>query len=52
MSKIKWKPKSELDAEKKKQEEKRRFKGKAFTTLSRKEKDELLMILLEEHGMI
>jgi hypothetical protein len=56
MAKIKWKSKADIEAEKAKQEkvkaEKEKYKGKKFTTLSTKEKDELLELLAKEHGLI
>ena len=56
MSKIKWKNKTDIDAEKALQEqektEKEKFKDREFKTLSTKEKDALLEILLKEHGLI
>ena len=52
MGKIQWKSNTEVDKETEKSERKQRFKGKEFDRLSRKEKDELLLILLEERGLI
>ena len=56
MSKIKWKSKADIDAEKAEQEhqkaEKEQFKGKDFGNLSTKEKDKLLEILAKEHGLV
>lgn len=52
MAKIKWRSKQEVEEITAKEEKKKRFKGKDFNTLSRKEKDELLLILLEERGLV
>lgn len=52
VAKFKWNSKEDELKEEKKLAEKHRFKGKKFETLSRKEKDELLYILLEERGLI
>jgi hypothetical protein len=56
MSKIKWKNKTEIEAEKVLQEqgkaENEQFKNKEFKTLSTKEKDKLLEILAKRAGLI
>lgn len=63
MAKIKWKNKTEIDAEKILQEqqkfekeqqkfEKEQFKNKEFKNLSTKEKDKLLEILAKQSGLI
>lgn len=56
MSKIKWKNKSDIDAEKelKEQEkiEKEKFRNKEFKNLSTKEKDKLLEVLAKQIGLI
>jgi hypothetical protein len=56
MAKIKWKNKTDIDAEKELQEkekaEKEQFKNKEFKTLSTKEKDKLLEILAKNAGLI
>ena len=53
---MKWKPKDEIDAEKTKAKakkaEKEKLKGKSFTTLSNKEKDELLERMARDLGYI
>lgn len=56
MAKIKWKNKTDIDAEKTSQEqrktEKEQFKNTDFKNLSTKEKDKLLEILAKEAGLI
>jgi hypothetical protein len=56
MAKIKWQNKVDIEAEKQKQKqknvEKEQLKGKEFKTLSTKEKDKLLEILVREHGLL
>lgn len=56
MAKIKWKNKTDIEAEKELQEqgkaEKEQFKNKEFKTLSTKEKDKLLEILAKNAGLI
>ena len=56
LAKIKWKNKTDIDAEKafqeQKETEKEQFKNKEFKTLSTKEKDKLLEILAKQAGLI
>lgn len=56
MAKIKWKNKSATDRELKEQEalqkQKEKLKKKDFKTLSTKEKDELLYLVLKQLGLI
>ena len=56
MAKIKWKNKSDTDREQKEQEalqkQRDKFKKKSWTTLSGKEKDELLYLALKQLGLI
>lgn len=56
MAKIKWKNQTDIDTEKAESkveaEQREKFKGKAFGTLSTKEKDELLEMLARAQGLI
>lgn len=54
MAKIKWKKKSEIEYEKsvREQAKKEKFKSKKFTTLSRKEKDDLLEQMAKDLGYL
>ena len=56
MSKIKWKKKTDIEQEKLEQVQKKankeKYKGKKFTSLSTKEKDELLEILAKQAGLL
>lgn len=56
MAKIKWKNQSDIDKEKqeheKLQKQREKLKKKSWTTLSGKEKDELLYIALKQLGLI
>lgn len=56
MAKIKWKNKTDIEKKKLEQEqkkaEKEKFKGKDKTKLSRKELDELVIIMAEEKGLL
>lgn len=56
MAKIKWKKKSEIEYEKSVREqakaEKEKFKSKKFTTLSSKEKDDLLEQMAKDLGYL
>ncbi|MFH5834543.1 hypothetical protein ACHAL6_00530 [Proteiniclasticum sp. C24MP] len=49
MAKIKWKAKEEKDKD---QNERDKFKGKDFKTLSRKEKDEILEKIARQMGLL
>ena len=56
MAKVNWKSQEDIDKELLKQremeEKKKTLKNKKFTTLSTKEKDELLEILARQAGLI
>ena len=56
MAKIKWKNKSDAEREQKEQEalqkQREKLKKKSWTTLSGKEKDELLYLALKQLGLI
>lgn len=56
MAKIKWKLQKDIDAEKvkneKRQKQKAKFKNKKFTTLSSKQKDELLEQMAKDLGYL
>ena len=56
MAKIKWKKKIEIEQEKLEHEkakaEKEKFKNKKFTTLSTKEKDDLLEQIAKDLGYL
>jgi len=56
MAQIKWKKKTEIEQEKLEQEQKKakkeKLKGKDKSKLSRKELDDLIIIMAEEMGLI
>lgn len=56
MARIKWKKKSEIEQEQalkeQKKAEKEELKGKDKTKLSRKELDDLIIIMAEERGLL
>ena len=56
MSQIKWKNKTDIDDEKLEQEQikvkKEKHKGKDKDKLTRKELDELIIVMAEEKGLI
>ena len=56
MAKIKWKNQSDIDKEKQEQDklqkQRDKFKKKSWTTLSGKEKDELLYLALKQLSLI
>ena len=56
MAKIKWKNKSEIDAEKEDQQrknaEREKYAGKGKDKLTRKDLDALIVIMAEERGLL